>query len=114
MSEVNLPSLYKYDVSSEVESCFDKNEVYFVLNYGVLSVVCWMKAECITEQFEVNSTDNDPQNSFDRDFKYLKVGETEVNIDCSDIDLVSGQQIELTENQIQKLNEYLKDNMILV
>lgn len=112
MSEVYLPSLPKFEIDPNIEDCFDRKEVYFVLGCGVLKVVCSMKAECVVDTYSVN-VDENPQNDIDRDFKYLKVGETAVSIDCSDIDLVGGQQIELTETQIQKLNEILKENMVL-
>lgn len=114
MHEVILPSLPKFKVNQGVEFCFDKKKVYFVLDYGVVSVVCFMSAGCVVATYDVMPENGDPQNSVDIDFKYLKVGETEVSIDQSDIDLVNGQKIELTEKQIFELNEYLKEEMIKV
>ena len=67
------------------------------------------------EEFEVSVDSNLPQNSVDRDFKYLQVafgGYFEV--DRTDIDIASGQKLKLTEHQEAKLNEYLKDEMVMV
>lgn len=90
---------------------FSKAEkVFFTIVNGVDSIECEMKAKRKVEQFEVYN-DGDVQNAIERDFEYLEVDcETEVLVDG--LDYV--QKIKLTEKQMLKLNEYLKDEMKMV
>ena len=116
MFDNELPSLPVYVIGSDVEGSFGKasNDAFFVLRNGVNDVVCVMKAKEVIEKFDVCPQGKSPDGSVDRDFKYLQVVENIVSVDQSDIDLVSGQKIELTETQFNKLNEYLKDKMVMV
>lgn len=112
MIKGNLPSLPKFKIGDDVDYNFDSNEVYFLLELGVDTVVCKMKGEKIVEPFECH-TGGDVENGREIDFKYFKVSDTEVFIDQSDIDIESNQKIELTDSQIYDLNEKLKNEMVV-
>lgn len=108
MQENNVLSGFK--VSDDIEMSFENNEVYLVLVRGDEQVVCNVKGELVVENCDV-CFDGNPQNSVDRDFKYLQVGDSKLEIDQSDIDL--NGVVELNQFQIDELNKKLKDNMIL-
>lgn len=112
MQEVYLPSLPKF-VVEDVEHNFELNQVTFLLKYGILEVLGCIDAKCVIEKFDVSVSGGNVQNSVERDFKYLVVSETEVSIDQSDIDIKSGQKLILTESQIQKMNDDLKELMVM-
>lgn len=87
----------------------EQTKVIFHLVNGVDSIECEMRARRKVEQFEV-CNDGDVQNSVERDFEYLEVDcETEVIVE---LDYV--QKIKLTEKQMLKFNEYLKDEMKMI
>lgn len=108
MSENNV--LSGFEVSDDIEMSFENNEVYLVLVRGDEQVVCNVKGKLVIENCDV-CFDGNPQNSVDRDFKYLQVDDTEIEIDQSDIEIDG--KFELNEIQIDDLNKKLKDNMIL-
>ena len=108
MQENNVLSGFK--VSDDIEMSFENNEVYLVLVRGDEQVVCNVKGKLVIENCDV-CFDGNPQNSVDRDFKYLQVSDYNLEIDQSDIDL--NGKVELNEIQIDELNKKLKDNMIL-
>lgn len=112
MSELCLPSLPEFEIG-DVDFDFKTNKVFFDLVLGCLSVTCFMSGILKVEEFEV-SADSNPQNSVDRDFKYLQVAGGYFEVDRTDIDIASGQKLKLTEHQEAKLNEYLKDEMVMV
>ena len=104
-----LPVFAEFEIN-EVWDFSNPEKVCFNLVHGVDSIECEMKAKRKVEQFEVYN-DGDVQNSVDREFEYLEVDcETEVLVDG--LDYV--QKIKLTEKQMLKLNEYLKDEMEMV
>lgn len=109
MQENNVLSGFK--VSDDIEMSFENNEVYLVLVRGDEQVVCNVKGKLVIENCDV-CFDGNPQNSVDRDFKYLQVSDSKLEIDQSDIDLVG--KVELNQFQVRELNKKLKDNMILV
>ena len=100
---------FEIDASSDIDIFVDHEKVIFFLECGVDSIECEMKAKRKVEKFEV-CNDGDVQNSVERDFEYLEVDcETEVIVE---LDYV--QKIKLTEKQMLKLNEYLKDEMKMI
>ena len=109
MQENNV--LLGFKVSDDIEMSFENNEIYFVLVRGDEQVVCNVKGKLVVENCDV-CFDGNPQNSVDRDFKYLQVSDSKLEIDQSDIDL--NGEVELNQFQIDELNKKLKDNMILV
>lgn len=112
MSELYLPCLPEFEIG-DVDFDFETNKVFFDLVSGCVSLTCFMSGILKVEEFEV-STDSNPQNSVDRDFKYLQVAGGYFEVDRSDIDIVSGQKLKLTERQEAQLNEYLKEEMVMV
>ena len=101
---------FEIDASSDIDAFIDNEKVMFWLSCGVDDIYCEMKAKRIIESFEV-CNDGDVQNSVECDFEYLEVDcETEVLVDG--LDYV--QKIKLTEKQMLKLNEYLKDEKKMV
>ena len=103
-----LPVFAEFELN-EIWDFSNPGKVCFNLVHGVDSIECEMKAKRKVEQFEVYN-DGDVQNSVDREFEYLEVDcETEVLVE---LDYV--QKIKLTEKQMLKLNEYLKDEMKMV
>ena len=103
-----LPVFAEFELI-EIWDFSNPEKVCFNLVHGVDSIECEMKAKRKVEQFEVQN-DGDVQNSVDREFEYLEVDcETEVLVE---LDYV--QKIKLTEKQMLKLNEYLKDEKKMV
>ena len=103
-----LPVFAEFELN-EIWDFSNPEKVCFNLVHGVDSIECEMKAKRKVEQFEVYN-DGDVQNSVDREFEYLEVDcETEVLVE---LDYV--QKIKLTEKQMLKLNEYLKDEMEMI
>lgn len=113
MTELYLPSLPEFELNSEIDIDLHGGEVSFTLFYGAVSIDCCMDGVVKTENFDV-AVDSNPQNIVERPHNYLVVSNTPVEVLRTDIDLVDGQRIKLTEKQMSKLNEYLKDEMVMV
>ena len=113
MNELYLPCLPEFELDSDIEIDLHGGEVNFTLSYGAVSVDCFMDGVVKTEVFTVG-VNMDRQMDVDKDFNYLVVSNTPVEVLRTDIDLVDGQRIKLTEKQMAKLNEYLKDEMLMV
>lgn len=113
MHELYLPCLPEFELQSDIEIDLHGSEVNFTLIYGAVSVDCCMDGVIKTEDFDVE-IDSDPQNSLERPFEFLVVSNTAVEVLRTDINLVDGQKIRLTEKQMAKLNEYLKEEMVMV
>ena len=113
MSELYLPSLPEFELQSDIEIDLHGGEVNFTLSYGAVSVDCCMDGVVKTEDFDVE-VDSNPQNSLERPFEFLVVSNTPVEVLRTDIDLVDGQRIKLTEKQMAQLNKYLKEEMVMV
>ena len=95
---------------NEIWDSSNPGKVCFNLVHGVDSIECEMRAKKVKDWYCV-PVDNNPQNDVDREFEYLEVDcETEVLVDG--LDYV--QKIKLTEKQMLKLNEYLKDEMKMI
>lgn len=112
MSELYLPSLPEFELKSDIEIDLHGGEVNFTLSYGAVSVDCCMDGVVETEDFDV-AIDSDPQNNLERPFEFLVVSNTAVEVMRTDINLVDGQKIRLTEKQMAQLNEYLKEEMVM-
>lgn len=113
MSELYLPCLPEFELQSDIEIDLHGCDVSFTLSYGAVSVDCCMDGVVKAEVFTVG-VNMDRQMDIDKDFNYLVVSNTPVEVLRTDIDLVDGQRIKLTEKQMAKLNEYLKDEMVVV
>lgn len=113
MHELYLPSLPEFELQSDIEIDLHGCDVSFTLSYGAVSIDCCMDGVVKTEDFDV-AVDSNPQNNLERPFEFLVVSNTAVEVLRTDIDLVDGQRIKLTEKQIAKLNEYLKEEMVMV
>ena len=113
MSELYLPSLPEFEIQSDIEIDLHGCDVSFTLSYGAVSVDCCMDGVVKTEDFEV-AIDSNPQNNLERPFEFLVVSNTPVEVLRTDIDLVDGQRIKLTEKQMAQLNEYLKEEMVMI
>ncbi|NNG75633.1 hypothetical protein HLH10_04705 [Acinetobacter sp. ANC 4277] len=90
--------------SIEVEA----DMVRFTLQYGAVEIDCEAQADELTDSTCVNRT-NDPQNDVEVDYARLEVDDrTPVTVIRTDADLVDGQKIKLTEQQVEKLNQQLE------
>lgn len=112
MHELYLPCLPEFELQSDIEIDLHGGEASFTLAYGAVSVDCCMNGVVKIENFDF-SFDGDTQNNLDRPFEFLVVSNTPVEVLRTDIDLVDGQRIKLTEKQMAKLNEYLKEEMVM-
>lgn len=113
MSELYLPCLPEFELQSDIEIDLHGCDVSFTLSYGAVSVDCCMDGVVKVENFDV-PVDGDPQNNLEKPFEFLVVSNTAVEVMRTDINLVDGQKIRLAEKQIAQLNEYLKEEMVMV
>lgn len=99
-----FPIFWIKDDSIEV----DADMVRFTLQYGCVEIDCEAQADELTDSTCVNKT-NDPQNDVEVDYTKLEVDDrTPVTVIRTDADLVDGQKIKLTEQQVEKLNQQLE------
>ena len=86
----------------------DADMVDFTLQYGLAEIECCVQANQLSDQTFVNAT-NDPQNDVDMPYTRLEVA-TNMLIEVMryDVDLVDGQKIMLTEQQVEVLNKQLE------
>ena len=90
--------------SIEVEA----DMVRFTLQYGAVGIDCEAQADELTDSTCVNKT-NDPQNDVDVDYTKLEIDQnTPISVLRHDVNLVDGQKIKLTEQQVEKLNQQLE------
>ena len=86
----------------------DADKVSFTLQYGCVEIDCEMLANELSDSTWFNNT-NDPQNDVEVDYTKLEVDDrTPVTVIRTDADLVDGQKIKLTEQQVEKLNQQLE------
>lgn len=86
----------------------DADMVRFTLQYGCVEIDCEAQADELTDSTWFNKT-NDPQNDVEVDYTRLEVDQnTEINVIRHDVNLVDGQKLQLTERQIQELNQQLE------
>ena len=86
----------------------DADMVRFTLQYGCVEIDCEAQADELTDSTWFNKT-NDPQNDVEVDYTKLEVDDrTPVTVIRTDADVVDGQKIKLTEQQVEKLNQQLE------
>lgn len=86
----------------------DADMVRFTLQYGCVEIDCECQANELTDSTWFNKT-NDPQNDVEVDYTKLEVDDrTPVAVIRTDADVVDGQKIKLTEQQVEKLNQQLE------
>lgn len=86
----------------------DADMVQFTLQYGCVEIDCEMLANELSDSTWINKT-NDPQNDVEVDYTRLEVDDrTPVTVIRTDADVVDGQKIKLTEQQVEKLNQQLE------
>ena len=97
--------IFELDAESiEVEA----DMVRFTLQYGAVGIDCEAQADELTDSTCVNKT-NDPQNDVDVDYTKLEIDQnTPISVLRHDVNLVDGQEIKLTDVQIEKLNQQLE------
>lgn len=104
--ELFAPCFPLFELAENIE--VDANMVRFTLNYGCVEIDCEMLANELTDSTWVNKT-NDPQNDVEMDYTKLEVDDrTSVTVLRSDVELVNGQKIILTDQQVEKLNQQLE------
>lgn len=106
-----LVSLPKCKINEEIDVDYENNSVCFALEYGTDSALCHIKSVAIIESFDCYESGS-VENGVEVDFKYMIVSDSPVSVDQSDFDILEGQKIELTEQQIADLNEKLKNEMV--
>ena len=90
--------------SIEVEA----DMVRFTLQYGAVEIDCEAQADELTDSTCVNKT-NDPQNDVEVNYTKLEIYQnTPISVLRHDVNLVDGQEIKLTDVQIEKLNQQLE------
>jgi len=90
--------------SIEVEA----DMVRFTLQYGAVGIDCEAQGDELTDSTCVNKT-NDPQNDVEVDYTKLEVDDrTPVTVIRTDAELVEGQKLQLTAQQVEKLNQQLE------
>ena len=86
----------------------DADMVRFTLQYGCVEIDCECQANELSDSTWFNKT-NDPQNDVEVDYTKLEVDDrTPVTVIRTDADVVDGQKIKLTEQQVEKLNQQLE------
>lgn len=104
--ELFAPCFPLFELAENIEA--DANMVRFTLKYGCVEIDCEMLANELTDSTWFNKT-NDPQNDVEVDYTKLEVDDrTPVTILRSDVELVNGQKIILTAQQVEKLNQQLE------
>ena len=82
--------------------------VRFTLQYGCVEIDCECQTNELSDSTWFNKT-NDPQNDVEVDYTKLEVDDcTPVTVIRTDADVVDGQKIKLTEQQVEKLNQQLE------
>lgn len=103
--ELFVPAFIGFDVA-KIE--IDADMVRFTLRYGCIEIDCEMLANELSDSTWFNKT-SDPQNDVEVDYIKLEVDDrTPVTVIRTDADLVDGQKIKLTEQQVEKLNQQLE------
>lgn len=86
----------------------DADMVRFTLQYGAVGIDCEAQADELTDSTCVNKT-NDPQNDVEVDYTKLEIDQnTPISVLRHDVNLTDGQKLQLTQQQIEKLNQQLE------
>ena len=103
--EIFVPAFTGFDVA---KIKVDADMVRFTLKYGCIEIDCEMLANELSDSTWFNNT-NDLQNDVEVNYTKLEVDDrTPVTVIRTDADLVDGQKIKLTEQQVEKLNQQLE------
>lgn len=101
----------KFDWLTQVDGLevYDGN-IYFYLKHSNETISCYCEAKSKIEAIEVN-VDSNPQNNVDRDHEVFFVeAETVCFVDDFDnVHAVRDMPFKLTGDQINTINDYLKD-----
>ena len=82
--------------------------VRFTLHYGCVEIDCEAQADELTDSTWINKT-NDPKNDVEVNYTKLKIDQnTPISVLHHDVNLVEGQKLQLTEQQVEKLNQQLE------
>ena len=97
--------IFKLDAESiEV----DVDMVRFTLQYGCVEIDCEAQGDELTDSTCVNKT-NDPQNDVEVDYTKLEIDQnTPISVIRHDVNLAEGQKLQLTAQQVEKLNQQLE------
>ena len=99
-----FPIFWIEDDSIEV----DADMVRFTLKYGCVEIDCEAQADELTDSTCVNKT-NDPQNDVEVDYTKLEIDQnTPISVLRHDVNLTDGQKLQLTAQQVEKLNQQLE------
>ena len=86
----------------------DADMVRFTLKYGCVEIDCEAQADELTDSTWINKT-NDPQNDVEVDYTKLEIDQnTPISVLRHDVSLTDGQKLQLTQQQIEKLNQQLE------
>ena len=86
----------------------DADMVRFTLQYGCVEIDCEAQADELTDSTWFNNT-NDPQNDVEVDYTRLEVDQnTPISVLRHDVNLTDGQKLQLTAQQVEKLNQQLE------
>ena len=82
--------------------------VRFTLQYGCKEIDCEAQADELTDSTCMNGT-NDPQNDVEVDYTKLEIDQnTPISVLRHDVNLTDGQKLQLTAQQVEKLNQQLE------
>lgn len=99
-----FPIFWIKDDSIEV----DADMVRFTLQYGCVEIDCEAQADELIDSTCVNKT-NDPQNDVEVDYTKLEIDQnTPISVLRHDVNLTEGQKLQLTTQQVEKLNQQLE------
>ena len=104
--ELFAPCFPLFELAENIE--VDADMVRFTLNYGCVEIDCEMQAVELSDTIYVE-LQFQPENG--RDVPYIKLevdDRTPVTVLRSDVELVNGQKIILTAQQVEKLNQQLE------
>lgn len=86
----------------------DADMVRFTLQYGCVEIDCEAQADELIDSTCVNKT-NDPQNDVEVDYTKLEIDQnTPISVLRHDVNLTEGQKLQLTAQQVEKLNQQLE------
>lgn len=99
-----FPIFWIKDDSIEV----DADMVRFTLKYGCVEIDCEAQANELSDSTWFNKT-NDPQNDVEVDYTKLEIDQnTPISVLRHDVNLTDGQKLQLTAQQVEKLNQQLE------
>lgn len=99
-----FPIFWIKDDSIEV----DADMVRFTLKYGAVEIDCEAQADELTDSTCMNRT-NDPQNDVEVNYTRLELDQnTPISVLRHDVNLTDGQKLQLTAQQVEKLNQQLE------